>query len=486
MTQALRQLWRSVGFRLAFYYGLLVAITMLAALAIVYMQTVGVLQQRMVRQVAASMQQLMVRYDARGADGVAGEISNALSDGRNSDNEIYLLTDRDGNKRAGNLDQRPSAAPDAGDGVHRRVVRAGQTVVAYIVIRYLPDGGQLVVGHDLRDQESIESLVASASAAAGIVAVLLLIGGTFVFRQELERSVGAVRRTAARIAAGELQERVAPSGQEDEFALLEHDINAMLDRIQSLMDGVRHVSNTIAHNLRTPLTRVLVRLRTVEEALQAKEGHDPLGPQGPQDHPQREAVATAIRELEELAVVFEKLLQIAEVEAGARRQQFAPVALHVIADDVAELYEAVAEARGIVLLREPADMAVALGDRDLLAGAAANLLDNALKYAGNAMEGGTLGTVSPAGGVTGATVRIGTHTVDGRAQLFVQDNGPGIPAAEYERVGVRFHRLDRSTPGHGLGLSSVQAVVALHGGRLQFADARPGLRACIDLPMADD
>ncbi len=455
MIRTLRQLWRSVGFRLAFYYGLLVAITMLAALAIVYMQTVGVLQQRMVRQVEASVQQLMVRYDARGADGVAGEISNALSDGRNSDNEIYLLTDRAGTKLAGNLDQVPSAAPDAGDGVHRRVVRAGQTVIAYIVLRPLPDGGQLVVGHDLRDQESIESLVASASAAAGIVAVLLLIGGTFVFRQELERSVGAVRRTAARIAAGELQERVAPSGEEDEFALLEHDINAMLDRIQSLMDGVRHVSNTIAHNLRTPLTRVLVRLRAVEAALQAQD-------------PQREAVATAIRELEELAVVFEKLLQIAEVEAGARRQQFAPVALHVIADDVAELYEAVAEMQGIALLREPADIAVALGDRDLLAGAAANLLDNALKYAG-----------------TGATVRIGTHTVDGRAQLFVQDNGPGIPAAEYERIGVRFHRLDRSTPGHGLGLASVQAVVALHGGRLQFADARPGLRACIDLPMAD-
>ncbi|MBB4225431.1 sensor histidine kinase [Variovorax guangxiensis] len=455
MTAALRRLWRSVGFRLAFYYGLLVAITMLAALAIVYMQTVGVLQQRMVRQVAASMQQLMVRYDARGADGVAGEIANALSDGRNSDNEIYLLTDREGRKLAGNLDQMPSQAPDAGDGVHRRVVRTGQTVIAYLVMRPLADGGLLVVGHDLRDQESIESLVASASAAAGIVAVLLLIGGTFVFRQELERSVGAVRRTAARIAEGELQERVEPSGEEDEFALLEHDINAMLDRIQSLMDGVRHVSNTIAHNLRTPLTRVLVRLHAVEAGLDAGD-------------PQREAVSTAIRELEELAVVFEKLLQIAEVEAGARRQQFAPVALHVIADDVAELYEAVAELRGIALLREPADMAVALGDRDLLAGAAANLLDNALKYAG-----------------TGATVRIGTHTVDGRAQLFVQDDGPGIPQAEHERIGVRFHRLDRSVPGHGLGLASVLAVVALHGGRLDFADAKPGLRACIDLPMAD-
>ncbi|QOF79471.1 sensor histidine kinase [Variovorax sp. 38R] len=458
MTRALRQLWRSVGFRLAFYYGLLVAITMLAALAIVYMQTVGVLQQRMARQVATSMQQLVVRYEARGAEGVAGEITHALSDGRNSDNEIYLLTDREGNKRAGNLDQMPSLAPDAGDGVHRRVVRAGQTVIAYLVMRPLPDGGMLVVGHDLRDQESIESLVASASAAAGIVAVLLLIGGTFVFRQELERSVGAVRRTAARIAAGELQERVAPSGEEDEFALLEGDINAMLDRIQSLMDGVRHVSNTIAHDLRTPLTRVLVRLRAVEAGLGL----------GDTNHPQREPVATAIRELEELAVMFEKLLQIAEVEAGARRQQFAPVALHVIADDVAELYEAVAEMQGITLLREPADRAVALGDRDLLAGAAANLLDNALKYGG-----------------AGATVRIGTHTVDGRAQLVVQDDGPGIPSAEYAHLGARFHRLDHSTPGHGLGLASVQAVVALHGGRLQFGDAGPGLRACIDLPTAD-
>ncbi|MDZ4360145.1 MAG: ATP-binding protein, partial [Variovorax sp.] len=167
--------------------------------------------------------------------------------------------------------------------------------------------------------------------------------------------------------------------------------------------------------------------------------------------------------------MFEKLLQIAEVEAGARRQQFAPVALHVIADDVAELYEAVAEMRGITLLREPADRAIALGDRDLLAGAAANLLDNALKYGG-----------------AGATVRIGTHTVDGRAQLVVQDNGPGIPSTEYAHLGVRFHRLDHSTPGHGLGLASVQAVVALHGGRLQFGDAHPGLRACIDLPTADD
>ena len=160
--------------------------------------------------------------------------------------------------------------------------------------------------------------------------------------------------------------------------------------------------------------------------------------------------------------------QIAEVEAGARRQQFASVALDVIANDAAELYEAVAEAQGIALRREPCEAATALGDRDLLAGAVANLVDNALKYCG-----------------AGAVVRIGTRTVNGRAQLFVQDDGPGIPAAERERIGVRFHRLDRSTPGHGLGLASVRAVIALHGGQLAFEDAAPGLRARIDLPGED-
>lgn len=455
MIDSLRAVWRSAGFRLAFHYGVAVAITMLAVLAIVYLQTVGVLHQRMVRQLNATTQLLTVRFDEGGIDALSAAISSAIADGRNSDSEIYWLADAHGNKRAGNLDTAPAMRDGASAG-QLRVLRAGENVLAYLVERHLPDGSLLVVGIDLRDQEAVELLVARASAAAGIVAIVLLIGGTFVFRQLLERSVGAVRRTAARIAAGELQVRVAPSGDEDEFALLEQDINAMLDRIQSLMDGVRHVSNTIAHNLRTPLTRILMRLREAERE---------LGP----DAAQHRAIAESIREIEELTVVFEKLLQIAEAEAGARRRHFAPVPLHTIADDVAELYEAVAELQGARLLRDPAGLAVAPGDKDLLAGAVVNLVDNALKYAGS-----------------GAVVRIGTRTAEGLALITVQDDGPGIPAAEQENVGKHFHRLDRSTPGHGLGLASVRAVVALHGGRLRLSNADPGLQACIELPAAGD
>ena len=455
MIDKLRQLWRSVGFRLAFYYGFLVAITMLCALAIIYLQTVGVLHQRMERQVELAGQQLLANVNEGDTEATSAAIARALADGHNSDSEIYLLIDPQGRKLAGNLDHAPAHVARRGE-TQTRVVRDGRGIEAYLVAHALPDGGTLLVGQDMRDQELIESLVASASAAAGIVAVLLLIGGTFVFRQELERSVGAVRLTATRIASGgRLQERVAESGEDDEFALLNREINTMLDRIESLMDGVRHVSNTIAHNLRTPLTRILVRLRNAEQA-----GIDPAQRQ--------DAIAGAIREIEELTLVFEKLLQIAEAEAGARRRHFTQVSIDVIADDVLELYEAVAEAQDAVLLREPSDAVVLPGDRDLLAGAIANLLDNALKYAG-----------------PGAVVRVGTQETPEGTRLTVQDNGPGVPDAELARLGTRFHRLNPDAPGHGLGLASVQAVAALHGGRLRFENAAPGLRAAIELPRQD-
>jgi len=447
----LRRLWRSVGFRLAAHYALLVGITMLATLAIVYLQTVGVLHQRMARQVSASAQQLTALLEREGPGAVVREIERTLADGRSTDEEMLLLADAQGRRLAGNLDAMPERSADG----QQRVLRQGRSVRGWLSVRTLADGHVLVVGHDLSDQEALEELVASASAAAAFVAMLLLAGGVFVFRQELERSVGAVRRTAARIALGDLQERVALSQDGDEFALLERDINAMLDRIQSLMDGVRHVSDTIAHNLRTPLTRILARLHAASD--------DDAGAV------QRQAaIRAAIAELEELNRVFEKLLQIAEAEAGARRGRFGSVALHAIADDVVELYGAVAEAQGATVLREPCEPLQVLGDRELLAGAMANLLDNALKYGGSA-----------------CTVRVGTAVRDGHGLLTVEDDGPGVAEADRARIGTRFLRLRPQVGGHGLGLASVQAVVTLHGGRIRYEDAGPGLRVCVELPAAD-
>lgn len=451
---ALRRPWGSLGFRLASYYAALVVVTLLLALGIVHLQTVGVMHQGLERQVQSTEQQLMARYREGGLDAVAAEIARALRDGVHTDSEVYLLLAADGRALAGNIDPVLDATAWQAGEPRRTVYREGRPVLARVQARSLPDGGLLVVGLDLREHQALEQLVGRASVAAAIVSIALLVGGTFMFRLELERSIGALRRTAARIAAGHLQERVELTGDDDEFTLLKNDINHMLDRIQALMEGVRHVSDSIAHNLRTPLTRALLRLRAAQ-----LEGTSPA---------ERQATIDAtVRELERLGVTFEKLLQIAEAESGARRRDFSELALDQIADDVVDLYAALAESRGATLTREPRDATRVDGDRDLLADALANLVDNALKYGGD-----------------GAVVRVGTSLRGDTVLLTVQDNGPGIQPEQAGRIGSRFHRLHPDKPGYGLGLASVRAIAALHGGQVRFADAAPGLRVELELPAA--
>ncbi len=447
-----RRRWTSAGSRLAFHYGTLVTITMLGTLAIVYLQMAGVLYQKTARKVTVVTEELVARFDEGGSAVVAEEITRVLAVRRNANDELYLLTDPLNRVLAGNLEAPPQALPAPTTGERRDVMRGGQHVTAFVVVRQLPDGNTLVVGNDLRDQLTIEALVTRDSAiAVGMVAVLL-VGGIFLFNRELDRRVETIRQTLAAVAAGELQQRVALTGEADEFSLLGNDINRMLNQIEKLMDGVRHVSDTIAHNLRTPLTRILLRLRAV--------ANDPAT-----DAALQHRLALVIQDVEGLTTVFEKLLQISEAEAGARRRQFETVALHVVAQDVRELYEAVAEAQCATLVLAPAEPALVLGDPDLLAGALANLVDNALKFAG-----------------TGARVVVGIAVHHGRVVLSVSDNGPGIRADAHEHLGARFLRLDPALPGHGLGLASVRATVALHGGQIRFENATPGLQVVVELP----
>ena len=445
-------LWSSTGFRLAGYMGLLVAIMLAASLAILYLQTVGVLQQRIVRTVSFKAQQFQETLQQSGYEELIADMAAEIRQGSNASDTLLLLVDPSGRPLIGNIAP-PLPLPSFGSS-QQMVVRDGSAVQGYLLTQNLLDGSVLIVGRDLRDQQAIESLVRNAGITTIGIAIMLLIGGTFVFRQELERSVGAIRTTAARIASGSLEERVELSGQNDEFDLLKRDINHMLDRIQSLMDGVRHVSDTIAHDLRTPLTRVLLRLR--------RAGQSPGTPAQLQT-----AVDAATIDLEELASTFEKLLQIAETESGAQRMPFLPVQLEAVAADVCELYDAVAEERGITLHCDAEVQVAVLGDRSLLAGAIANLVDNALKYAGS-----------------GARVQVQTQRQPGFAVLTVRDDGPGVPAGALTQIDQRFTRIDQDTqPGYGLGLASVRATITLHGGTLKFSDAKPGLHVQLSLPL---
>jgi len=270
-------------------------------------------------------------------------------------------------------------------------------------------------------------------------------------------TIADVAATATAIGAGDLTRRVRVSGQGDEFDMLAETINDMLERMTRLMDGVRQVSNAIAHDLRTPITRARARL---EDAATHAASTDEL----------RAAVDRAIVDLDGIVAIFQALLRIAEIEAGARRSAFAPLDAAPLLHDLVELYDAVAEERGQMLEAEiPAHVPV-FGDRDMLQQAVANLLDNALKF-------------SPIGEI----IRLAAELSPSGVTITVADHGPGIPEADRGRATERFFRGEsaRSSPGSGLGLALVQAVALLHGGTLTLEDNHPGLRAVLRLPNGE-
>jgi signal transduction histidine kinase len=451
--------WGTVAFRLALSYALLAICSMSVISAAFYFGTVGVLARSTDAKLQSLSKRLAEHFENRGEDGLRQEIQQLLVDGIEQDTEVYLLVAPDGRRTVGNIFgwTKASAPPDALTNL--AVMRNGRPSLSRLLPRLLPDGSILVVGRDLQDQREIEQLVWRALLAGGAVALLLAVGGALLFRRQLEHRVGAIRRTALEIEAGDLSRRIPISDVGDEFARLSRDINRMLDRIEHLMDGVRHVSNAIAHDLRTPLGRIRSRL---EEALCPGDSNSTAQ--------LADTARFAIEQVDDLIQMLDRLLQIAEAESGARRQSFAPVPLASVVSDVVELYDAAAEEEGITLVSDIEGWPIALGDKNLLTSALANLIDNALKYAGS-----------------GSTVQVRAIEERDTVAVVVQDDGPGIPATERARVVDRFYRLDqsRSLPGNGLGLSIVTAIASLHWGELDLAGASPGLIARVVLPRAE-
>lgn len=338
-AQPLR-LWRSAGLRLAALFGFLVLLTMLTTLALVYLQVSTVLHRNLGRQLQQAQQRLALQYAHEGPQATAQAIGHMLQDRRDTDLELVLLTTPDGRFLAGNLAVQ-ALPPLALIGASAHPVALGsQGITAQLLAHRLPDGAMLVLGHDLRELRDIESTLATASLIAGLFALSLALVSTWFFRRELGRSVDALHQTMARIAGGQLHERVpAQAARDDEFARLEQDFNHMLDRIAQLMAGVTHVSDAIAHNLRTPLTRLRLRLQ---------HAHD-----GAADAAAlRAALGSAMHDIDDLSRVLDKLLSIAQAESGTRRAPFTPQSWGEIGADVVELYEDLAEHEGVTLTWE--------------------------------------------------------------------------------------------------------------------------------------
>jgi len=270
-----------------------------------------------------------------------------------------------------------------------------------------------------------------------------------------------INRTTTEIIDGDLSRRVAVSDAHDEFDALAENLNAMLDRIERLMKGVREVTDSVAHDLRTPLNRLRNRLEsTLRHMTPANDQANPANDQAPE-------IEAAVAETDQLITTFNALLLIAEADAGVTRGEMAPIDLAPIAEDMAELYAPLAEEKGVTLKIAPAGATMIDGNRSLISQALANLVDNAIKY-------------TPAGG----TVTVTASETPMGVELRVADTGPGIPNGERARVVERFVRLEasRNSPGTGLGLSLVAAVARLHDAKLLLDDNQPGLRAVIRFP----
>lgn len=444
----------SIAAKLVLGYGLLGIASIVAVSLVFYSGTIGVIDQNIDGKIEAQTERLLNKAAQRGRASLKAEVQRLLNDGVDSDREIFAILDSGGAPLAGNLDSWPSVA-EGPDMVTAEVLRNGRKAPARLYLRPLAHGGTLIVGRDLSEEEAVREVIWRALAAGALVSLMLTVAGALLFRRTIAARLGEIRRTAAQIEAGDLSPRIPVTGN-DEFALLNRDINRMLDRIELLMDGIRHVSNAIAHDLRTPLSRIRGRL---DDALR----HEMTVPR------LSGAAHDAIDDIDDLIRLFERLLQIAEAESGMRGRLFERLDLGRVVADIGEMYEAIAEDANIELTVDAPDALYVDGDRNLLASAVASLLDNAIKYAGS-----------------GAAIRVRAGRYRAAAAISVHDNGPGIPDAERDKVTQRFYRLDKSRhmPGNGLGLSIVSATATSHGGKLVLEDGAPGLVARIVLPLA--
>ncbi|WP_240789995.1 HAMP domain-containing sensor histidine kinase [Roseomonas sp. HF4] len=396
---------------------------------------------------------LIESWRGAGARGVAEAVAERLANDVEG-TAIYVFLDPAGRRVAGNLDRWPRGVEPDLSWTFTTVQREGTEAEARVFAVEFGDGHRVAVGRDVAEKNRLRELLAEGIAWSAVTATLFALAGAALLRRAVEARLRPAAQTAQAIAAGDLSRRVPLSRREDEFDRLGESMNAMLDRIDRLMEGVRGVSDSIAHDLRTPIARARAKL---EEALG--------GPGEPEAL--RAAMEQGIADLDHITRVFGALLRIAEAEAGARRAAFAPLDLAAVLRDVAEFYAAVAESRGQALdLGLPPRLEM-VGDRDLLAQAVGNLLDNALKF-------------TPPGG----RVRLLARALPREGvEIVVEDTGPGLSPEDRARAGERFFRADssRATPGSGLGLSLVLAVARLHGGDLTLEDAAPGLRAALRL-----
>ncbi len=453
------KLLTSSTFRLGAVYLTVFAISVAAILGYIYWNTAILLEQQIEDTLEAEVQGLAEQYRQRGPSGLL-DIVNLRS--RQSEGGVYILTNSIGRRVAGNLPALPAeAVGERGviDFQYPYETATGtvqHTARAFFI--QLDGGLRLVVGRDVEERRRFNDIIRTSLLWALGLTLVLGIGGGLLTSRNFLRRIDRINDASRTIMAGDLALRMPVSGSGDEIDRLSSSLNDMLDQINRLMAGMKEVSSNVAHDLRTPLTRLRAR---AEDALRSGK---------PEDH--RAALEANIAEADSLLATFNALLSIARAEAGQAREGLHPTDLVPLAEDVAELYGPIAEDAGGQLDLAIPGSAIVRADRQLVAQALTNLIDNAIKYGRNAQTGAPV-------------IRLSIEPQPGGGQaIVVSDTGPGIGEADRERVKDRFVRLDvsRSQPGSGLGLALVDSVMKLHGGKLLIEDATPGLTVKLVFP----
>jgi hypothetical protein len=463
---ALGKLFRTTTFKLTLVYLTVFALFAVFLLAYFAFNTRRLITDQINETVDAEITGLSEQYRQGGIRRLVVVIDARA---RRPGSSLYLVTTFAGEALAGNVTAlEPGILDNPGwiETAYRRLDEAEgpghPEHHALVRVFQLPGGFRLLVGRDLDERERLYHIILDAGRwSIAIVIILGLAGGLFVTRRVLRR-VDAMTETTRTIMAGDLGERLPVAGTGDELDRLAENLNVMLERIEALMHGLKEVSDNIAHDLKTPLTRLRNRS---EQALRTANSEAEY----------RAAIEATIEESDGLIATFNALLMIARAESGQARDDMSEFDAAEIAHDIGELYEPLAEEKGIALKVEADTAAPVKGNRELVSQALANLVDNAIKYA----EPHDLL-------VNGAMPEIVVRALGqgDRILLTVADSGPGIPEADRTRVVERFVRLEqsRSQPGSGLGLSLAAAVARLHGGELTLEDNHPGLKSVIALP----
>jgi signal transduction histidine kinase len=462
MLTKLKRLLETFTFRLALVYVGLFSLSVVLLFAFIFVSAERYLEAQTADNLRTRYTQLLNEYRDNGSAGVEERIAELIRSDEEG-TEIYLLINREGEKLAGNMESWPKFATEEGefnkDGAWIHFFIEGSrttpnTIEVKAIGAPLSKWRTVLVGQSMQNQNRVKQTVIQAFWTSLLVTVIMAFVGAFVITGSVVRRINIINRSAHQIMHGQLSARIPTNKGGDEFDALSRNLNQMLDKIEDLLKSLSDFANNIAHDLRTPMSRIIARTETGLRKLHS-------------DSEAASLLTQNVGDMQELIATFNAILRISELEASKDAHALVPLELGRLLEKMVEFYEPYALDKDITLTSDFSGKLWVSGEKHLLTQAFANLIDNAIKFSN-----------------TGGNVQVAGHTFEGNVIITIADHGPGIPEDMREKVFEKFYRLEqsRNSKGNGLGLSLVAAILRIHNTTITLADNAPGLKVALTFP----